>query len=98
MIELPNMASWIAAWENERDKLTDPYGIQILDMVIEHSVIEAERDWDALMSTIHDDAVYQFAGLQPDRVNNREQMREVYEESDRKVLGSIGGTEQEMDQ
>ena len=49
--------------QRERDKLTDPYGIHMVNMVIVHSRIEAERQWDTLMPTIHDEAVYQVSGL-----------------------------------
>jgi hypothetical protein len=97
MIELPNMASWIAGCEAERDKLTDPYGIHMVHMVIVHSVIEAERDWVALAPTIHDDAVYQHAGCLPDRVNNKEQQLESYQAVDRASPGFIARMEQDME-
>lgn len=97
MIEVPTMCGWVAAWEDEREKLTDPDLVHMVDMVILHSVIEAERDWDALRPTIHDDALYVSGGTDPDRAKDKAQQMEVYRELDRLSPGAIGRFQQEME-
>jgi hypothetical protein len=89
------MHGWIKRWEIEREKLDDPRRIAMIDAMIEHLRLEADGNWDAVMVTIDDDAVFRATGfgITGVRIADKKQQRQLYEDEDRAVPGYLAGLE-----
>ena len=97
MIESPSVDGWIARLEVERDKPANRHGVAMVDAIIRHWRCESKGDWEAVMGTLADDAVYRVTGygVRGVRTSDKREQRRIYEDDERASPGHLMGLEME---